>query len=124
MVKVIAAGSRFDERESTLRASRRVSMWQALDDFDLAYGITEIVSGTARGADRLGEQWALARGVPVKRFPADWDGLGKRAGYVRNREMAKYAGALVAQWDYASPGTKNMVDEARRLGLTVVVVRV
>ena len=25
------------------------------------------------------------------KFPADWDGLGKKAGYVRNAEMAKYA---------------------------------
>ena len=32
----------------------------------------EIVSGTARGADRLGERYARERGFSLKRFPADW----------------------------------------------------
>lgn len=87
-----------------------------------------IVSGVARGADRLGEQYAKIAGYEVSRFPADWDGLGKRAGYVRNAEMAKYAmadgnyGVLIAFWDGKSKGTKHMIDLAEKNGLEVHIV--
>ena len=50
-----------------------------------------IISGTARGADKLGEQYAKIAHYELSKFPADWDGLGKRAGYIRNAEMAKFA---------------------------------
>jgi hypothetical protein len=86
--------------------------------------ITEVVSGTARGADRTGEQWASENNVPVKRFPADWDKHGKRAGYLRNADMAEYAEALVAFWDGQSRGTKHMIDLAEKAGLRVSVVHV
>lgn len=88
-----------------------------------------IVSGAARGADRLGEQYAKVAGYEVSRFPADWEGLGKRAGYVRNVEMAKYAmadgsyGVLIAFWDGKSKGTKHMIDLAEKNGLEVYIVR-
>ena len=42
-------------------------------------------------ADALGEKFAKEFGLEVTRFIPDWDGLGKRAGYVRNAEMAKYS---------------------------------
>lgn len=71
-----------------------------------------IVSGTCRGADRLGEKWAKERGLRIKRFPADWDGLGRKAGHIRNEEMARYSDALVAFWDGSSPGTKGMIELA------------
>jgi hypothetical protein len=85
---------------------------------------TSVVSGTARGVDQLGEQWAEDRHLLVHRYPADWDRYGKRAGYVRNKEMAENADALVAVWDGISRGTKHMIDLARWLGLPVYVHRV
>lgn len=85
-------------------------------------GITEVVCGKARGADSLGELWALENGVPVAEFPADWNSLGKRAGYVRNSQMAEYADALLAFWDGQSRGTKHMIDQATAKGLPVQVV--
>ena len=82
-----------------------------------------IVSGTAKGADSLGEQYARERGYTVERFPANWNTLGKRAGYVRNRQMADNADALIAFWDGESPGTKNMIEIARERNLAVRVIR-
>ena len=81
-----------------------------------------ILSGTARGADRLGERWAQEHGVQVEYYPADWDAFGKSAGYKRNAEMATKADALVALWDYKSRGTKHMIDLAARHGLRIQVV--
>lgn len=88
----------------------------------------KFISGNARGADITGERFAEEYGFEVKKFIPDWDGLGKRAGYVRNAEMAKYAmsdnsyGVLIAFWDGKSRGTKHMIDLAKKHGLEVHVV--
>ena len=87
-----------------------------------------IVSGTANGADKFGEQYAEEYGLKLSRFPADWDKLGKRAGYVRNETMAKFAiedgnnGILVAFWDGKSKGTKHMIELAKKYKLEVHIV--
>ena len=80
-----------------------------------------IVSGTANGADKLGEQFARFMGYPIKQFPANWDEFGKAAGHIRNREMAEYSDALVAFWDGESKGTSGMIGEAEKRNLKVKV---
>lgn len=81
-----------------------------------------ILSGAARGADRLGEIYANDRKIPIQRYPAKWDRYGKNAGRIRNAEMAEAADAVVVFWDGISPGTAHMVDVARRRGLEVRIV--
>jgi len=82
----------------------------------------EIVSGKAKGADSLGEQYAKENNYPVKEFPADWK-LGRGAGYIRNTQMANYADILICFFDGKSKGTKNMIDTARNKSLPVFVCR-
>ena len=84
---------------------------------------TVVISGTASGADRLGEAWAAKSGVPCERFPADWNRHGKAAGPIRNEQMADHAEALIALWDGASRGTAHMINAANRKGLRVHVHR-
>ena len=102
-----------------------------LDNF-LDVGLTdtvEIVSGRARGADRLGEIFAADCGYNVACFEANWQKYGKVAGPMRNVEMADYAsedgyyGVLIAFWDGESRGTAHMIKVAERKGLEVKVVR-
>ena len=78
-----------------------------------------IVSGTARGADRLGERYARERGYEIRQFPADWLNDEKKAGPIRNAKMADNADALIAFWDGESRGTKNMIETANRKGLVI-----
>ena len=78
-----------------------------------------IVSGTAKGADSLGEQYAKEKGYAIERYPADWNTNGKAAGIIRNGVMADHADALVAFWNGRSQGTKNMIETARKKGLAV-----
>jgi hypothetical protein len=89
------------------------------------FAITEVVSGGASGVDTLGERFARERGIPVRRFPADWSRFGRSAGPRRNREMAEYGEALVLVWDGQSRGSASMLAYARerRLPCFVVVVR-
>jgi hypothetical protein len=77
--------------------------------------ITEVVSGKARGADSLGERYASEFGIIVAKFPADWNRFGKRAGYVRNEEMAHYADKAVVFWDGISKGSRHMIDIMKKL---------
>lgn len=81
-----------------------------------------VVSGTARGADRLGERYAKEKGYQLRQFPADWDTHGRSAGPIRNGEMAKNADALIAFWNGHSSGTKNMIETAKRYGLPVRII--
>lgn len=84
-----------------------------------------VISGTAPGADRVGEKWARDKGIPVQRMPADWDMHGKRAGYLRNTAMAEVADGGLGLWDGVSRGTAHMTRELERLGkpLHLVTVR-
>ncbi|OBX37015.1 hypothetical protein A8U91_01363 [Halomonas elongata] len=55
-------------------------MKRKLDAIFANQEMVEIVSGGAAGADSLGERYAEERGWPIRRFPADWQNLGRRAG--------------------------------------------
>lgn len=79
----------------------------------------EIVSGHAWGADILGERYAKEKGYKLTVFPADWDHLGKAAGYIRNKAMADYGDALIAFWDDVSKGTMHMINLARERDLKI-----
>lgn len=81
-----------------------------------------VISGTARGADRAGEEWALWRGIPLKRMPADWESKGHRAGFIRNAEMAAIADWGLGFWDGRSNGTRHMADTLRRLSKSLELV--
>lgn len=85
--------------------------------------ISEVVSGGATGVDSLAIEWATMYNIPYKVFHAEWDRLGKRAGPIRNAEMAVYADGLIAFWNGESKGTKNMIDQMARKGTWIYVVR-
>ena len=114
MFRVIIAGTRTYDDYETLKAYADYKLSRIEEDI-------EIVSGSARGADALGERYAKEKGYSVKRFPAEWERYGKRAGPRRNEAMAEYADALLAYWDGESRGTKNMIELAKASGLKVGV---
>ena len=114
-MKVIIAGGRNFRDYDKLKES--------CDNILVNQKEVEIVSGTAAGADILGERYAQEKGYEVKKFPAQWDLYGKSAGYKRNQQMAEYADGLIAFWDGKSKGTKHMIDIANKMGLKVRVIR-
>lgn len=116
-IKVIIAGSRSFKNYELLVAR----MIHALSNYKPEE--VEIVSGGAYGADQLGERFAKMAGCSLKVLKPDWDLYGKRAGFMRNWDMAKYADACVVFWDGASLGAKHMIDLAKREGLKLKVVR-
>lgn len=83
----------------------------------------EMVTGTAKGADQIPYFYKIWHGYSITEFPADWDTHGKSAGYIRNKQMADYADALICFWDGISHGTKNMIEVMESLNKPVRIVR-
>lgn len=74
-----------------------------------------IVHGDARGADRIAAEEAGKLGLEVESHPAMWDQVGRRAGPLRNEEMARLgADHCLAFWDGRSKGTGDMIERAMR----------
>ena len=80
-----------------------------------------VVSGAARGVDTWAEEAAEARGIETIVFHADWDGLGRRAGPIRNEKIIAHADRVVAFWDGQSRGTLNTIVLAARAELPIEI---
>jgi len=83
-----------------------------------ALGITEVVNGGATGVDTDAKNWAVSRGIPVVTFHPDWNLYGKRAGPIRNYQMAQHAQQCILF--PGGKGTASMKKEAENRGLLVV----
>jgi len=82
-----------------------------------------VITGAARGADRLADFYARQLGHDTKRFPADWETFGKRAGFIRNVQMLEQEPDLVIAFQKnGSRGTQHTIDEARKRGIPVEVI--
>ena len=68
MDKVIVAGTRYFNNYEL--------MCKKLDNLLCNLKDIEIVSGTASGADSLGEKYAKEHNLFLKQFPANWDKYG------------------------------------------------
>jgi hypothetical protein len=135
-MKIIVCGSRdFDDVElldKTLRKATAKLTWKQVEIVvggqEKKVWCSDKLRWKYIGADRLAADWALDSkkpkiGIKLTTFHADWDKHGKKAGPIRNKEMAVYADACIAFWDGQSPGTKNMIALAETYGLKLVVVR-
>lgn len=97
----------------------QVAAFAVLDKAHTDRPISVVISGRARGADLIGERWAISRGVPVLPFPADWNRYGGYAGPIRNKQMlieGKPDGVIAFP---GGPGTRNMIQQAKAAGVPV-----
>lgn len=122
MIRVLIAGSRdFNDFELLEKAVKHYLKQYGLHRQDI-----EVVSGGARGADKLGEQFANKYNIKLTIFPADWNTYGKSAGYIRNEQMIKYiddTGIVFAFWDSQSHGTAHIIKLANKYNIKVHVIR-
>lgn len=117
--RVIIAGSRDFRDYEYLKKMMNIILSKVNDEI-------VIVSGTATGADFLGEHYARERGFKIMRYPAPWnevdgkpkneigtrsDGYAywKKAGHVRNMQMAENADACVVFRIKMSSGSTDMI---------------
>ena len=124
-MKLVIAGSR------SMHVSNKFI--DSLVDLYKIRGIKEVVSGAcgiddanrdkdkykAQGIDGCGEAWATEHNVPIRRFYAKWTDLGRKAGPIRNKEMAENSHALLLIWDGRSAGSKSMKFAALAEGIKI-----
>ena len=102
--------------------------------------VTSIVSGGAKGADTLAEQWSLEflNQSPIIIRP-NWKDISQanaiikhdnkgnsydaRAGLRRNELIAQQADLIIAFWDGQSKGTKQIILYGQQIGKEVNVVK-
>ncbi len=73
--------------------------------------IKKIVTGGAKGADQLAENYAREHNIPVEVFKPDW-------------KLGRHAGILLACdfWNGQSKGTLSTINHAKKLGKQVLIV--
>lgn len=112
---IIAGGRDFKDYETLYEECNRI-----LENY-ITFRTVHVISGTAKGADCLGERFAKERNLHTILMPAQWKRYGKSAGVKRNEEMAKIADAAIIFWDGKSRGTKNMIDQAEKKGIRTYI---
>ena len=91
-------------------------------DAYLPEGVTEIVSGGARGVDACARMYAQAHGIPITEFLPDYPRYGRGAPFRRNLEIVTHADAVLAFWDGQSRGTRHTIELCRAAGMPVTVI--
>lgn len=104
---------------------------RAFNDYDLLKNkiigridpslIERVVSGGAKGADSLAEQFANEFNLPMIIYRPDWDKLGKKAGYARNKLIIQDADIIFAFWDGHSKGTAHSIQIAKALEKEIII---
>ena len=91
-----------------------------LEDY-LPEGVTEIVSGGAKGIDTCAKDYALRHGLKLTEFLPEYEKYGRGAPLRRNITIIEYADFVLAFWDGRSRGTKYVIDNCKKRNIPVAV---
>lgn len=87
--------------------------------------IEEVISGGARGTDRMAIRWAKRQGLRTRELLPDIARYGSPlAMFVRNHQIGDACDLMVAFWDGRSSGTRDAIDYCERLGKPVEVIQI
>ena len=81
--------------------------------------IKHVIAGAANGADTLAVRWAKDEHIKVTEFPANWKKYGKRAGYIRNKNMLEQGNPDMVVAFPGGRGTEMMCRLADDAGVCV-----
>ena len=87
----------------------------------LPEGVTEIVSGGAKGIDSCVREYAKKKGIKLTEFLPEYSKYGRGAPLRRNLEIIAYADEVVAFWEGKSRGTKFVIDNCKKQSKKVTV---
>ena len=88
----------------------------------LPEGVTEIISGGARGVDTSAREYAHAHGIKLTEFLPEYDKYGRAAPLKRNITIIEHADLVLAFWDGKSKGTRFVIESCERMGVEVRAV--
>ena len=82
---------------------------------------TEIVSGGAKGIDTCAREYAISHGIKLTEFLPEYSRYGRGAPLKRNLKIIEYADVVIAFWDRQSKGTKNVIENCKKMNVKVDV---
>jgi len=85
-------------------------------------GVSEVISGGARGIDTCAADFAHSRGLKLTEFLPDYARFGHGAPLKRNELIVNAADLVLAIWDGQSKGTKFTIELARAAGKFIRIV--
>jgi len=87
-------------------------------------GVSEIVSGGARGIDSLAAEYAQENGIKLTEFLPEYEKFGRAAPIKRNELIAEYADEGIAFWDGKSRGTQSTIKffEKRNKPIKIIII--
>ena len=90
----------------------------------LPEGVTEIVSGGAKGIDACAKKYAVENGLRLTEFLPQYDKFVKAAPLKRNLQIIDYADQVIVFWDGTSRGTKYVIEQCEKQNKRVTVYKV
>ncbi len=87
----------------------------------LPQGVSEIVSGGAKGIDSCAREYAKLNNIKLTEFLPEYKKYGKSAPLKRNLQIIDYADSVIAFWDGQSKGTKYVIDKCKKKNKKVTV---
>lgn len=88
----------------------------------LPSGVTEIVSGGAKGIDTCAKEYARKNNLKLTEFLPEYSKYGRIAPLVRNDMIINYADEVIAFWDEKSRGTKYVIDKCKSKNKKITVI--
>lgn len=85
------------------------------------YAIDSLISGGAKGADLLAEQYAAKYHLAIECVLPDWKMHSHGAGHRRNEIIVQKCDLLIAFWDGKSKGTKHIIEYAQKQNKQVYI---
>ena len=89
----------------------------------LPVGVTEIVSGGAKGVDTCAREYAGGNGLKLTEFLPEYNRYGRGAPLKRNLQIIDYADCVLAFWDGQSRGTKHVIEQCKKRNKKVTVIK-
>lgn len=86
-------------------------------------GVTEIVSGGAKGIDSCAREYARVNGIKLTEFLPEYDKYGRGAPLKRNLQIIDYADEVIAFWDGTSRGTKYVIENCKKQNKKITVYK-
>ena len=84
-------------------------------------GVTEIVSGGARGVDTSAREYALTHNIKLTEFLPEYERYGRSAPIKRNLQIIRYADMVLAFWDGKSHGTRFVIENCKKENVPIKV---
>ncbi len=100
---------------------------RTIESFDLkSYipeGVTSIISGGAKGIDKLAEKYADENNIPKIVVLPEYEKYGRAAPIKRDDLMVDMADSVLVIWDGVSKGSRHTIEYAKKKNKPLNVVK-